>query len=130
MHHIAINCNDLQASLKFYHEILGWEYTRVVPGPDIDATYLRIPGGCELELMDRHGDQVNMDISPYLTGLDHFAVEVDDPQPYYELLKKNGYKFKIDLTRFDQFGHYTCGVLDPDGIMVEFIANYDPENKE
>lgn len=126
MHHLAICVNNLDASMKFYHEILGWEITRSVKGPEIDAYYVQIPGSGELEFVERHGKQVNTPLHEYQTCFHHMAVEVDDPNPYYEKLKANGYEFIFPVSRFDIFGHYTCGVIDPDGIMVEFITPYPP----
>lgn len=130
MHHIAICVKDLKASMEFYHDILGFEVTRGVPGDDMDAFYVQIPGSGELEFVERHGSQVSDPIDPNHTCLHHFALEVDDPAPYYELLKEKGYEFEIPLGRLDQFGHYTCGVLDPDGIMVEFICDYETPERE
>lgn len=132
VHHIAICVKDLDASMKLYHELLGWEISRIVKNTDMngclcDAYYLQIPGSGELEFIDRLGKQVSESVDPNHTGLHHFALEVDDPAYYYELLKKNGYEFEIPLCKLDEFGHYTCGVIDPDGIMVEFIANYKVE---
>lgn len=134
LHHIAISVKDINASMHFYHELLGWPISRIVKNTDMngclcDAYYLQIPGSGELEFIDRLGKQVTTPRSKDHTGLHHFALEVDDPEPYYNLFKENGYEFEIPLCKMDQFGHYTCGVIDPDGIMVEFIANYVPEKK-
>ena len=131
LHHIAIAVRDLKKSMHFYHELLGWKISRIVKDTNMngcicDAYYLQIPGSGELELIDRKGKQITRPLSKDHVGLHHFALEVDDPAFYYKLFSDNGFQFEIPLCKMDQFGHYTCGVIDPDGIMVEFIKNYKP----
>ena len=130
LHHLAICVNDIQKSMHFYHDLLGFEITRVVKGKDMDAYYVQIPGSGELEFVDRHGAQVSEELHEYQAYFHHFAVEVDDPQPYYDLLKANGYEFIFPVSSFDIFGHHTCAVKDPDGIMLEFIEPYEPVPQE
>ncbi len=126
MHHMAICCTDINASMHFYHDLLGWPITRIVKGEERDAYYLQMPGSGELEFVDCHGKQDTTPYHEYQTCFHHMAIEVDDPVPYYEKLSKEGYEFIFPVSRFDICGHYTCGVVDPDGIMVEFICPYPP----
>ena len=128
MHHLAICSKNIKDSMRFYHDVLGWEITREVKGEDRDAYYVYIPGCGELEFVDCHGNQDVTPIDEYQARFHHFAVEVDDPEPYYKLLAKEGYKEAIPLCKLDEFGHYTCGFYDPDGIMIEFISSYNPKN--
>ncbi len=135
LHHVSINAKDVKASLHFYHDILGWEITRIIPGEKSDAYYVHVPGSpgpniptglCELEFTDNKGRQIKKRYLENETKLDHFAIRCDDPEPLYKKLVEEGYEFKIPLSRLDVYGHYTFGVIDPDGIMVEFICPYTP----
>ncbi len=135
LHHLSINSKNVKAALHFYHDILGWEITRIIPGEASDAYYVHVPGTpgeavpcglCELEWTDQHGKQCKVKYGPTETGLDHIAVRVDDPEPLYKKLVAEGCDICMPLQRLDVFGHYTFGVLDPDGVKVEFIAPYTP----
>ncbi|MDL2220356.1 VOC family protein [Eubacteriales bacterium OttesenSCG-928-N14] len=125
MHHMNINVRDFDESMKFYNEVLGWAVTRSIDtNPDFFVTYLRIPGSGELELMDRKGKQHDTPPDDFSLGLTHFAVTVDDPVPFYELMQKHGYTVDLPPTHINECRHYACIVRDPNGVMLEFITPY------
>ncbi|MDL2220354.1 VOC family protein [Eubacteriales bacterium OttesenSCG-928-N14] len=124
VHHLAIVVKDLDDTMKFWHEMLGFEVTRVVDTEGFYSTYLMIPGFGELELTVRRGKLTVLDIDGTETGLDHFALLVDDPMPYYELVKQHGYQIDVPPTDMDPYGHCACIVRDPNGVMMEFLTPY------
>ncbi|MDL2220355.1 VOC family protein [Eubacteriales bacterium OttesenSCG-928-N14] len=126
LHHMCIVVKDLAASMKFYNEVLGFPVTRTVDGEFL-ATYLQMPGSGELELIDRKGKQHTPETDGMETGYAHYAFLVDDPVPYYNLMIENGYEVDLKPTKLDAYGHYACILHDPDGVMLEFIAPYDPK---
>ncbi len=121
VHHLCITVKDLKASLHFYQDLLKMEFSRAVDSDEMLATYLWIPGGVELELIDRKGTVKERPFDDYANGLSHIAFLVDNPEEYAEMFRKEGYEFHMELSKLPQFKHYAVIVYDPDGVPVEFV---------
>ncbi len=124
-HHLAILCKDINASLHFYHDLLGLPISRIVRGEEKDSYYVKMPDGVEIQFLDLKGKQIPVDPRPEnRSGGHHFGFLVDDVEYYWNLLRNEGYQVRIPYCHYDKYSHYTCGFNDPDGIMVEFIVPY------
>ena len=139
-HHTGIQVADLERSLAFYRDILGFElifrwnpqaeYIGVIVGyPDVDlhAAILRLPNSeVFLEILEyRNVDRTPVDTRTANPGTCHIAFFVDDCDALYEELKALGVD-SVSAPVTPTIGPNTGGravyMIDPDGIRVELIT--------
>lgn len=142
--HTAFTVSDMERSVAFYTELLGFElvhmqrqsneYTRKFVGyPDADlfAAMLALPGhphgvsGHLIELNQYVTPRgVKADVQTCNTGAAHVAFVVRDIHDMYERLSSRGVRFRSEPVSIEagrNKGGYTCYFLDPDGITLELI---------
>src|SRR5512139_1996007 len=93
IHHIAVLVEDIEASLKFWHKILGLEPSNVKDLPSEAARIAFLPiGESEIELVQPTTSDSGL--SRYLErhgpGMHHLCLEVDDLASMLVQLKTNG----------------------------------------
>ena len=119
--HITINCNDLEASIRFYEGLLGLEKSDIVDLGDHALYYYKLPG-TRLELINYENEQKvinagNTDVGIYR----HIAFETDDLDGVYEAIKNAGHKINLPPTMIPAIGKRIILIVDPNGVEVEFI---------
>ena len=138
-HHTGIQVADLDRSVAFYRDILGFElvfqwnpqadYIRTIvgyPDADIHAAILRMPGSDYfLEILEyRNVEKVPVDTRTANPGTAHLAFFTDDCEGLYAELTAKGVK-SVSAPVMPTIGPNTGGravyMIDPDGIRVEFI---------
>jgi catechol 2,3-dioxygenase-like lactoylglutathione lyase family enzyme len=138
--HTSFTVSNLERSLAFYHDLLGFEilhlrpqitnkYFRDIVGfPDglIKGAFLAIPGTeHRLELFEYvHPRGTPLDTHNNNPGSAHIALLVDDLVPMYEELKAKGVPFRsppIYLDEGPNVGGWSVYMLDPDGITIELF---------
>ena len=138
-HHTGIQVADLERSVRFYRDILGFElvfqwnpqaeYIRTIvgyPEADIHAAILRLPGtDVVLELLDyRNVDRTAVDTRTANPGTAHIAFFVDDLDTLYADLVRKGVRSvspPVTPTIGPNEGGRAVYLIDPDGIRVELI---------
>lgn len=121
--HICYRVENLEDSIRFYSEALGYEEVRRMDFPDDAFTlvYLRDPHShIEIELT------YNYDHGPYETGngYGHIAVEVDDLQQSFDRHESMGcIADPITSLPGGQMSFYF--IQDPDGYQIEVIGPLD-----
>ncbi len=138
-HHMGLQVADLERSVAFYRDILGFEvvfawnpqadYIRELvgyPEADIHAAILRLPGtDVMLELLDyRNVERTPVDTGTANPGTGHIAFFVDDLDGFYAELSAKGVRSvspPVTPTIGPNEGGRAVYLIDPDGIRVELI---------
>ncbi len=138
--HTSYTVSNLERSLEFYHDLLGFEvlhirpqitshYFREIVGyPEgvIKGAYLAIPGTShKLELFEYVNPRgTPLDTRNNNPGSSHLAFYVDDLAALYEALKARGVQFRSAPVYMDEGpneGGWAVYMLDPDGITIELF---------
>ena len=117
--HTAYNVSDMEASLKFYEEALGFEKAFDLPDHKGDPwiIYLYAGGGQFIELF------YTAPGSPKQTGRigsDHLCLLTDDINRVAENIKATGHPLDAEVN-FASDGNWQCWTHDPDGNRIEIM---------
>ena len=120
LHHTALISSDVETTVRFYQEVLGFPLTELIDNRDYPGSshfFFDIGNGNLLAYFDFPG----LDVGPYaevLGGLHHLAISVE-PQRWDELVGR--------LTEAGVEHEVHSGVSvyfrDPDGARIELIAD-------
>ena len=150
MHHVGITVTDLEASIRFYHDVLGLEFSNE-PSPWFDGEALGkavgVPGGAlrqvslilgdtMLELLEYRSppSETEAPLKSQSRGASHVAFLVADIEVAKAELEAKGIEFYGSVNVVDE------GVLagwrwvyfdDPDGYPLELVevAYYNAEDR-
>ncbi len=150
LHHVGITVKDLDASIRFYHDVLGLDFSNEpspwfdgpelgpavgVPGATLRQVSLRL-GDTTLELLEYKSPPSETE-KPLLSnsvGASHVAFLVDDIHAKKAELEEQGISFYSDVNTVNE------GVLagwrwvyfeDPDGYPLELVevAYYNADER-
>jgi lactoylglutathione lyase len=140
-HHTGLQVADLERSLAFYRDLLGFELVfqwnpqaeyigKLVgyPGVDLHAAILRVPNSeIFLELLEyKNVERHPVDTGTANPGTAHTAYFVDDMDVMYEKLIAAGVRSvspPVSPTIGPNVGGKAVYLMDPDGIRVELIQS-------
>ena len=96
--HIAVRARDLEASLRFYREILGLEEAFRINGEDgqVRLLYLWIAPGQFIELFP--GGATDPERGTHMTGMQHICLEVESAEAAYDRLTALGVRPDSEIT--------------------------------
>lgn len=147
--HINIVVSDLERSVKFYTEVLGFEKVNTIflegdwidsivglKGVVADIVLIAAPeGGPKIELSyfkSPFGESIPSNSVANTIGLRHFALRVDDIQESYKKLKDAGVKVLSEPVTVPQnvapqsnVRKTTYYFNDPDGVLIEIAEIVD-----
>ena len=118
--HLVINAKDLDASTKFYTEVLGFEIALERPG---FGTFLTC-GSIHHDLALFQAPEDAKPVTEGGLGLNHMAIQVEDfaeLTDYYTTLQE--YFEKSDLRTVDHGMTRSIYIQDPDGNGIELFCN-------
>lgn len=139
--HRGICVADVDASIRFYRDALGFEaqenHERLdgawldagtdIPGAALRAQMLRDPAGLTIELLYFHapgadGPRACRALNQF--GLTHFAVNVDDMDAAIDRIRSAGGEVRQDTrVYYDVNDAGIIYVTDPDGVRVELVRS-------
>src|SRR4051794_13986945 len=120
LHHTALLCADVERTVRFYQDVLGFPLTEMVGNRDYEGSthfFFDIGNGNLLAFFDFPG----LDLGPYaevLGGLHHVAISVA-PERWRHL------RGKLDEAGVDYQMESGTSIYmrDPDGARIELIAD-------
>jgi catechol 2,3-dioxygenase-like lactoylglutathione lyase family enzyme len=137
--HTGITVSNLERSLAFWRDVLGFEFSHTahqkgelaqeitgVEGAEIKLAVLRAPGGHKIELLEylAPADRKRADIRPCDVGSVHVALLVNDLDSVLERIAASDWKAVGKPQRLQSgpnAGKRVVYVRDPDGTTIEFM---------
>jgi glyoxylase I family protein len=138
--HTGITVSNLERSLAFWRDILGFELSHTahqtgdmareitgVTGAEIKLAVLKSPGGHKIELLEYLAPadrKQHVDLRPCDVGHVHVALIVDDLEAVLQKIAQSGWEpagIPQTLTTGPNAGKRVVYVRDPDGTTIEFM---------
>lgn len=137
--HTGITVSNLERSLAFWRDVLGFEFSHTahqkgelaqeitgVEGAEIKLAVLKTPGGHKIELLEylAPADRKRADIRPCDVGSVHVALLVHDLDAVLERIAASDWKAAGKpqmLQSGPNAGKRVVYVRDPDGTTIEFL---------
>jgi glyoxylase I family protein len=138
--HTGITVSNLERSLAFWQDVLGFELSHTayqtgqlaqeitgVAGAEIKIAVVKAPGSHKIELLEylapaKHKGRI--DLRPCDVGSVHVALVVDDLDPILRVIEASGWKAAgkpQTLQSGPNAGKRVVYVRDPDGTTIEFM---------
>lgn len=116
--HIAFVVENMEKSLHFYSDILGFERTYDLKDEEGNPwlIYLKVQDNQFIELF--YGGTKHYS-NPKAAGFEHFCLEVDNINEIAMYLEKHGV-LDVKPSQGKDF-NYQCWAKDPDGNRIEFM---------
>ena len=142
--HTGITVSNLERSLEFWQNVLGFEFSHRahqtsemaseitgVAGAEIKLAVVRAPGGHKIELLEylAPAARKKVDVRPCDVGSVHVAFTVDKLDAILEKLAASGWKAAgkpQTLKTGPNAGKRVVYVRDPDGTTIEFMEMPKP----
>src|SRR6266508_1209025 len=138
--HTGITVSNLERSLEFWQNVLGFEFSHRahqtskiaseitgLPGAEIKLAVVKAPGGHKIELLEYLAPpdrKWNVDLRPCDVGFVHVALIVDDLGAILSAIDASGWKAAgkpQTLRSGPNAGKRVVYVRDPDGTTIEFM---------
>lgn len=110
---------DIDASVKFYTEQLGFEHRSSIPGPD---------GATMFGFVNKDGNDIGFACDPDLQARGNgvvfmiYMADDTDIDAYYEDVKKRGTQIESEI-KTEYWGDRLFSVKDPDGYQLSLCKN-------
>ena len=123
--HVAIRVADLEASAKWYKEVLGLKRYQLPKWGDFPIFLLAGKSG--IALFPANLDDKQLDASSKNVKIDHFAFNVTNEN--FEKAKKHYAALNLEFTVKDHYYFHSIYTKDPDGHSVELTTIVVDENE-
>ena len=128
--HIGIMTNDLQKSVEFYTDVLGFSISAKIEMDDVGLSAIFVEkNGSKIELMGyrdeipkrSEGIEIRLGGSS-ITINDHITFSVDDIGATVNDLKEKGVVFCLEPVQLEG-GMKLASFKDPDGMLIELVEH-------
>jgi len=129
--HIGIMTNDLEKSVKFYTDVLGFSIATKMEMAEAGLSVVFVENaGCKIELMEYRGKNapkrskgVEIAIGGNLLPInDHISFSVDNIENTVTEFKEKGVIFNLEPMELEG-GLKLASFKDPDGVLIELIEH-------
>jgi lactoylglutathione lyase len=119
--HVAFNTEDMNRSLHFYCDILGFEKLFEIENDQNEPwiVYLKVVDKQFIELFYNGKQGVDND-TRVNKGYNHLCLEVNDINVIANHLKSKGFTLDVEPKQGKDL-NYQCWIRDPDGNRIEFM---------
>jgi glyoxylase I family protein len=124
IHHVAINVRDVESSVRWYCDVLGFTPLFPYDTDDFTRRVIRHPSGVVLGITRHNHADAETQFSERRTGLDHLAFAVgtqDDLQSWLARLDAAGVVHS-GITITPATGSALIAFRDPDDIQLEMYV--------
>jgi glyoxylase I family protein len=121
LHHLALICSDVEQTIQFYQELLGFPLVELMENRDYKgSTHLFFDMGHDnlLAFFDFPGLGLKPGVEA-LGGVQHIAISTDSDN--FEAIKKRLEEREIQYLGPDRGATNSIYFKDPDGIQIELI---------
>ena len=123
LRHIAIACDDLEATAKFYEDVFGMERVGTSESSIADGVYLS-DGVINMAILDyKSDDAAGKERGKDYVGVHHFGFWVDDLEKAEQSIEAHGGEFFLDLPIDKESLYYEKKYRDPNGIIFDISHN-------
>ena len=138
--HTGITVSNLERSLEFWRDVLGFEFSHSahqtgemaeqitgVKGAELKLAVVKAPGGHKIELLEYLAPpdrKQHVDLRPCDVGHVHVALTIEHLEPLLQRIAAAGWKAAGNpqtLTAGPNAGKRVIYVRDPDGTTIEFM---------
>ncbi|HEY9206516.1 MAG TPA: VOC family protein [Candidatus Methanoperedens sp.] len=129
--HIGIMTNDLQKSVEFYTDVLGFSVSSRIEMAEagLSVVFVEKDDG-KIELMEYRGKNVpkrskgiEIKVGGNLIPLnDHITFSVDDIEATVTQIKEKGLVFHLEPIQLEG-GMKLASFKDPDGVLIELVEH-------
>ena len=144
--HTGITVSNLERSLAFWRDVLGFEFSHTahqkgelaeeitgVAGAEIKLAVLGTPGGHKIELLEylAPADRKRANLRPCDVGSVHIALLVEDLNTALDRIALSGWRTAGQpqiLTKGPNAGKRVVYVRDPDGTTIELMQLARPSS--
>lgn len=128
--HIGIMTNDLQQSVEFYTDVLGFSISSKIEMDDVGLSAIFVEkNGSKIELMGYRGEipkrsegiEIELGGSPIPIN-DHITFSVDDIGATVNDLKEKGVVFCLEPVQLEG-GMKLSSFKDPNGVLIELVEH-------
>jgi glyoxylase I family protein len=122
VHHLALICRDVEATIKFYQEFLGFPLVELVENRDYPGSshfFFDIGNGNLLGFFDFPGHD-HPDFSETIGAVQHLALSTSDEE--FAKAKARLDEAGVDYLGPDRGVENSLYIRDPNGVGLEFYA--------
>jgi catechol 2,3-dioxygenase-like lactoylglutathione lyase family enzyme len=127
--HIGIMTNDLQQSVEFYTDVLGFSISRKIEMDNVGFSAIFVEkNGSNIELM-RYRDEIpkrskgiEIKLVSSIPINDHITFSVDDIGATVTELKEKGVEFGLEPLQLEG-GMKLASFKDPNGVLIELVEH-------
>lgn len=123
MDHVEVWAKDLQESLAFYTDVLGFRHLRTTearrPDGTVHGQVCVTLGGMMIELIAAPAERASEEVDVGRMGVKAFALTVEDMEATAAALRERGVTFVQQPKPGSSFNGWRAEILDPNGIGIE-----------
>lgn len=118
--HVEIVSGDIEKTLKFYTEVLGFniQWRRKMDNPPMEELVFIELGGTLIEVFSIRGP-APISTEQWQVGCRTIALEVEDLDKAVEFLKSKGVELASEIVSLEALKR--AEIRDPDGIPIELL---------